>query len=60
MANLDALFFTPSGYSDLLGNRKVYNMRSHVEEIGHLITHADGNPLWTEHTDEATSDLQPQ
>jgi hypothetical protein len=62
LANLDALFFTPSGYSYLLANKKVYNMRNHVAEIGHLISYADGNPLWSEPTDEAASgsDHQPQ
>jgi hypothetical protein len=44
LANLDALFFTPSVYNYLLANKKFYNMRNHVAEIGHLITHADGNP----------------
>jgi hypothetical protein len=55
LANLDALFFTPSGYSYLLANKKAYNLRDHVAEIGHLISHADGNPLWSEPTDEAAS-----
>jgi hypothetical protein len=55
LANLDALFFTPSGYSYLLANKKAYNFRDHVADIGHLIVYPDGNSLWSEPTGEAAS-----
>jgi hypothetical protein len=52
LANLDALFFTPSGYSYLLFNKKAYNVRDHVAEIGHLISYPNSNPLWGAREDE--------
>ena len=44
-ANMDALFFTPCGYSYLIGNKKVFCLRDHVASIAHLMSYPDGNPF---------------
>ena len=43
LANMDALFFTPCGYSYLIGNKKVFCLRDHVASIAHLMSYPDGN-----------------